>query len=95
MPTLTRIRTSGQVEMDEYEIVVAPYLKVMVIDGDPLFCLLTEERLRLIGFENICVITHRDVALWRLEKYDADIIIIELHRDYSVIWDKLNEDQYP
>ena len=70
------------------------YLDVIVLDGDYLFCVLTEETLRLIGFDNVYTACHPAAGRHMLERYTPAIIIADVDDDRLDLWAILGDGQH-
>jgi DNA-binding response OmpR family regulator len=81
-------------EVAEGSINVAPYLEVMVADGDGMFCVLVDEYLRLLGFSNVYLVTSEELVLWKLARRRFDIILLETCQEYKSIWENVIEGKY-
>ena len=70
------------------------YLEVIVLDNDHMFSVLTEETLRLIGFDRIYTACHPVAGRHLLERYTPAIIIADIDDDRVDLWAVLAESRH-
>ncbi len=69
------------------------HLKVLVVDHDPIFPILTREFLRLIGFESVSTASDANHAIDIVTSELHDVVIVEDERAYDGLLDVLGRRQ--
>ena len=70
------------------------YLGVLVLDGDPLFCVLTEETLRLLGFRDIYTACRSAAGARIVEHHLPAIVLIDDDEDWEDVWTTLADPRH-
>jgi DNA-binding response OmpR family regulator len=73
---------------------IAPYPEAMVADGDRMFCVLMDEYLRILGFNETYLVTSEELVLWKLARRRFDIMFLETCQEYRDIWENVVKGKY-
>lgn len=66
-----------------------PYLNVLVVDDDPLFCLLTDETLRTLGFRTIYTACSSAAGARILDHHSPALVLVDVDRLRQDFWSAL------
>lgn len=73
---------------------IFPYIDVLVLDDDHLFCVWTEETLRLLGFENVYTACSSAAGSCILDHHKPEIVLVNVDRHRSDIWSSLGQTRH-
>lgn len=73
--------------MTRSEIWIAPHLRVLVADADPLFRASLKGELARIGFEEVDEADDAALSFDRLQSFQHDIVMLEIAPGAQPVWD--------
>ncbi len=73
---------------------IFPYIDVLVLDDDHLFCVWTEETLRLLGFENVYTACSSAAGACILDHNKPAIVVVNVDRHRPEVWNALAQTRH-
>ncbi len=73
---------------------IFPYIDVLVLDDDHLFCVWTEETLRLLGFQDVYTACSSAAGACILDHHKPAIVLVNVDRHRSDIWSSLGQTRH-